>query len=418
MTATVIAPAATGPSLTPVADGERASVLDALRGFALLGIFISHVPDFSGYDFMTPAAQARLAGFGVNAPLASVFAFLITNKFYSLFSMLFGIGFAVQLESAARRGANFARHFARRLAVLLVIGLAHAALWYGDILKDYALIGFALILTARWKTATVAKAAVALLVVRILWPVLMFAALSSPASAGAGGDDPSGSFSAMSQAFGGPDAGAVFAANLQLVRLKALQMVYDGKAVSVLGMFLLGGLIGRLRLYRDLSAHAGLFRRVLWLCAPVGVVGNIAFVYLHATTPEFPPTARWVGEQSLLALCVPAMMLTYAAGFALLWLRGGGRILRALAPLGQMALTSYVSQTLMGIGLFYGLGLGLWGKVGLAQGTALALAIFAAQGVASALWLRRFCFGPLEWLWRRATYGVPIAILRSAVREA
>jgi uncharacterized protein len=378
----------------------------------LLGIFISHVPDFTGYGFMTPDDQAKLPGFGVDAPLAAVFEFLITNKFYSLFSLLFGIGFAVQLESAARRGANFARHFSRRLAVLLVIGLAHASLWYGDILKDYALIGFALIITARWKTATVAKAAAIILIVRILWPVLI-AVLASAIGPSQSGTDPRGSFFDLAQAFGGSDIAAAFAANLQLIRLKALQMIYDGKAVSVLGMFLIGALIGRLRLYRDLAAHEGMFQRVFWLCAPVGVIGHVALVQMHATTAEYPPTLAWVVEQSLSAVAVPAMTLAYAAGFALLWSRGGGRVLRALAPLGQMALTTYVSQTLIGIALFYGIGVGLWGHVGLAEGTAAAVLIFALQGLTSAMWLRHFRFGPLEWVWRRATYGVPIAFFRA-----
>ena len=406
------ADAATAGTFSPVADRERAGVLDALRGFALLGIFLSHIPDFSGYGAMSPVDQARLDGFGVDAPLAAVFEFLITNKFYSLFSLLFGIGFAVQLESAARRGANFARHFGRRLAVLLVIGLVHASLWYGDILKDYALIGLALIITARWNTVAVAKAAAVILIVRILWPVLVavlvyaFAPLPT-------GSDPRGSFFALTEAFGGSDVFAALAANLQLLRLKALQMIYDGKAVSVLGMFLLGALIGRLRLYRDLGAHEGLFQRVLWLCAPVGVIGNIALVHMHATTAEYPPTLAWVVEQSLSAVAVPAMTFAYAAGFALLWSRGGRRVLRALAPVGQMALTTYVSQTLIGITLFYGIGVGLRGRLGLAEVTAVGLSIFVLQCLLSGLWLRFFRFGPLEWVWRRATYGVPIAFLRA-----
>jgi uncharacterized protein len=397
---------------SPVADGERASVLDALRGFALLGIFMSHVPDFSGYDFMTPAAQAGLDGFGADAILGAVFKFLITDKFFSLFSLLFGIGFAVQLESAARRGANFARHFGRRLAVLLVIGLAHAGLWYGDILTDYALIGFTLILTARWRAATVAKAAAAILSLRILWPVLM-AALVSALGRQPSGEDPHGSFSTLAQAFGGADVHAAFAANLQLLRLKALQMIYSGKAVSVLGMFLVGAVIGRLRLYRDLGAHEGSFRRVLWVCAPIGVIGNLVLVHMRATIADFPPTFAWVVEQSLSAVAVPAMTVAYASGFALLWSRGGQRLLRALAPVGQMALTTYVSQTLVGITLFYGIGLGLWGRLGLAQGAVAGLSIFAVQCALAALWLRHFRFGPLEWVWRRATYGVPIPFLRA-----
>ena len=400
-----IAAAADAPS--PVADAERAGVLDALRGFALLGILVSHVPDFSGYSFLPAPEQIRLDGLGVDEPLAVAFEFLIAGKFYSLFSLLFGIGFAVQLESAARRGANFARHFARRLTVLALIGFAHASLWYGDILKDYALIGFALILTARWRPMTLAKAAAAILVLRVFWPVLMTVLVTAFAARPSGGD-PGGSFYTLAGAFGGPDLAAAFQANLQLVGLKALQMIYDGKAVSVLGMFLLGALIGRLRLYRDLAGRQALIRRVLWICAPIGVVGNAALVHLHAATPEFPPTFPWIVEQSVSAVAVPAMTLAYAAAFALLWSSGGQRLLRGFTPVGQMALTTYVSQTLIGITLFYGVGLGLWGRLGLAHCAAVAALIFVGQGLVAARWLRVFRFGPLEWIWRRATYGTPI----------
>jgi uncharacterized protein len=83
-----------------------------------------------------------------------------------------------------------------------------------------------------------------------------------------------------------------------------------------------------------------------------------------------------------------------------------------------MALTTYVSQTLIGVALFYGVGLGLRGQIGLVEGTILALAIFAAQCVIAALWLRWFRFGPIEWVWRRTTYGVPIALLRNVSPKA
>jgi len=389
---------------SPVADAERAGVLDALRGFALLGILISHVPTMSGYEFLAPHSQAALDRFGIDAPLAAVMEFLIRGKFFSLFSLLFGIGFAVQLQSAARRGANFARHFARRLAILLVLGVVHASLWYGDILKDYALIGLVLIATARWHERTVALAAISVLALGIVWPILV-AALVGAAAPLPSGSDPGGDFAALTHAFAGADLRADVAANLALVRLKALQIVYDGKAVAILAMFLIGALVGQLGLFRTLCAHRRLFLRVFWMCLPLGVVGNVELVHLHAVTPDFPPTRMWVIEHILFAVAVPAMALAYASGFALLWSRGLRPVLQVLAPAGQMALTTYVSQTLICIALFYGIGVGLHGKVGFADGTLIAMAIFSLQCAMSRVWLRHFRFGPLEWLWRCGTYG-------------
>ena len=395
----------------PIMDSERADVLDALRGFALLGIFISHVPDFSGHSFMTPLEQAALDRFGLDDAAALLQDFLIRGKFYSLFSLLFGIGFAVQLESAARRGAAFARHFARRLTVLLVIGLIHACLWYGDILKDYALIGFVLILLRRSSARTIALAAACAFALRLVWPLIVSALVSSlaPTSPGA---DPGGGFLALTRAFDSADPAAAFLANLELVQLKALQLIYDGRAISILAMFLLGALIGKLGLHRDVAGHRTLLRNVFWISAPLGLIGNAVLTPIHAATPDFPPTGMWVLENSLYAIAVPAMAIAYASGFAWLWSRGWRSLLGWLAPAGRMALTTYVSQTLIGIALFYGVGLGLRGQMGLVEGTFLAMAIFAMQCVIASLWLRWFLFGPIEWAWRRATYGAPIPLLR------
>ncbi|HEY0435174.1 MAG TPA: heparan-alpha-glucosaminide N-acetyltransferase domain-containing protein, partial [Phenylobacterium sp.] len=122
-------------------DNERAEVLDALRGLALLGILVSHIPDFTGYGYLSPARQARLDPLGIDPSVAAALVVFIRGKFLALFALLFGISFAVQLDSAARQGAPFRRRFGRRLAALFVIGAAHAAIWYGDILKDYAILG-------------------------------------------------------------------------------------------------------------------------------------------------------------------------------------------------------------------------------------------------------------------------------------
>jgi uncharacterized protein len=401
----------------PLAESERADVLDALRAFALLGIFISHVPGFSAFEWMTEAEQAARDPFAANAPLSALSDFFIRGKFFSLFSLLFGIGFAVQLDSALRRGANFARHFARRLAILFAIGMLHALVWYGDILKDYALIGLLLIVTARWTPAAIGFAAAFVLILRALWPLAVWAivAWSAPLESGA---DPAGDFFALTQTFAGADPAAMFAANLDLLRYKALQMLYEGKAISILAMFLLGAYIGKRRLYRDLAANAPLLRRVFAVCAPIGIVGNALLVRIDAITPEYPPSPLWAFKQFLFAVAVPAMTLAYASGFALLWLRSPRSPLRALAPAGRMALTTYVSQTLIGVGVFYGIGLGLRGSIGLAECIVFAVAIFALQCALSAKWLSTFRFGPLEWIWRRATYGTPLPMLRRAPATA
>ncbi len=299
--------------------------------------------------------------------------------------------------------------------MLFAFGVLHGLLWYGDILRDYALLGLVLLPTASWSARRTARAASAWLALRFAWPFLVVALaapLANLATASVSGD-PSSDFFARTRAFASGNWGEVFAANLDLLRLKALQLIYQGKAISILGMFHLGALIGKARLHVDLAASAPTLRRAFAWCAPIGVAGNLALVPLHVAAPAHPRKLAWVVDEALFALAVPALTIAYASGFALLYAGAARRVLRLLAPVGRMALTSYVAQTLICISLFYGIAWGLRG-VGQAGCIAIAAAIFVAQSALAALWLRRFQFGPLEWFWRRATYGAPVPMARSA----
>ncbi|MFQ5416379.1 MAG: hypothetical protein ACE5FL_04925 [Myxococcota bacterium] len=113
----------------PVREGERAEILDVLRGFALLGIFLAHVPGFSGWDYVSAADQALLDP-GSDELLQFLRDAFVRGKFYSLFSLLFGFGFAIQHASAMRQGVGFQSRFRRRQLGLLALGVAHSAGWH------------------------------------------------------------------------------------------------------------------------------------------------------------------------------------------------------------------------------------------------------------------------------------------------
>jgi len=389
----------------PIAERERADVLDALRAFALLGILVSHVPDFTGYTFLPAPQRALLDPVGIDPIAASSLVLLIREKFLSLFSLLFGIGFAIQLDSAARRGTPFAWRFGRRLAALFVIGVAHAAIWYGDILKDYAVLGLVLLVSSRWPIRRVVLGIVVLLTARLAWPTLVYA-LSIAAGLSHHGASPAQAFAdgatGLSRGF--------FRQNLGLVGLKGLQMIYEGRFLTILTMFFIGAWIGRTGLHRDLARHRKLLVFVVATCGLVGVLASAAQVPFEAATNAFPPTRDWVAFQSLVAIAAPALCLAYAAAFALVWVALDGGALRRLAPVGRTALTSYITQTLFCTIAFTWLGLGRGlGAVGCLTA---ALVIFSLQCVLARAWLQHFRFGPLEWAWRCATYGELIALRR------
>ncbi|MCP5041093.1 MAG: DUF418 domain-containing protein [bacterium] len=396
----------------PVAEGERAEILDVLRGLALLGIFVAHVPGFSGWDYLPGPDQAAL-DFGSDAALQFLRDVFVRGKFYSLFSLLFGFGFAIQQASAGRRGIAFAARFRRRQFGLLTLGAMHSAFWHGDILLTYAVLGLLLIPFADTPPRHLLRWAVGLFALRGLWGVLMFLLAGSLESIGdsavgdnAGKADVMGSVNAILAGYYNPDWTDMLVANARFLRLKWLLVLYEGKLVSIAGCFLLGVALGKWRVHERLAEFSPQLRRVTWVAGAVGVAGNLWLATLWSVAPTYPPTATGVFTNLLYAAAVPSLTIAIAAAFSLLWIHGiGRRLLGVFAPPGRMALTTYLSQTAIGIGIFYGVGFGLRGTISLTEALAVAFCVFALQAMIARCWLRVFRYGPFEWGWRCVTYG-------------
>jgi uncharacterized protein len=407
----------------PVGEGERAEILDILRGFALLGIFVAHVPGFSGWDYLSPLQQAALDP-GLDGGLQFLRDVFVRGKFFSLFSLLFGIGFALQLASAERKGGSFRSTFRRRQLGLLAIGVFHSAVWHGDILLKYALLGLALIPTASWKPARLLRWASVAFAARALWGVLMFGAAGALGSIGesavgdgSGGVDVGGSVSAVTAGYTSSHWGEMLLANARFVGLKWLLVLYEGKLLSITAFFLLGAAIGKAGVHLRVPELRSELARVFWLCAGVGLAGNAALALLWPVAPIYPPSALGVATNGVYAIAVPSLALAFAAGIALLDLGARGhQALRFFAAPGRMALTTYLTQTAIGLGVFYGIGLGWRGTFSLTDGIAMAFLVFAAQSVFASAWLQRFHHGPCEWMWRCFTYGRVLPLRCSARR--
>jgi uncharacterized protein len=407
----------------PVDTSERLVLLDTLRGFALCGVFISNVMVwFSGKVFL-PREQA-LAAMNDASVLDTVtwqaFSLLVAGKFITLFSFLFGLGFAVQMGRAEARGISLTPLYVRRLGVMMVMGLTHLFLiWYGDILSTYAVLGFGLLLFRGRSDRTLLIGAVLFALGGSVAGVVLlkFAQLMAES----------------------PEAGAaiVKAATEKSAAIKAQTLaVYTRGSwwevtqatfhfffrdyaplllaimLSTFGRFLLGLLAGRRRIFHDVPQHRRLFRRLLgwgFVAGVIGSVSGVALQYLMARqvfTPETLPLwvsfiiapLRQLGELGFAAV--------YISGIALLFQRATWqRALGLLAPVGRMALTNYLSQSIISVLFFYGYGLGFITKLGPAACVAYCLTVFSVQVVWSHLWLSKFRFGPAEWVWRSLTYG-------------
>lgn len=403
----------------PITQSERIDVLDVLRGLAICSILIGNMQWFSGYG-MVPHELA------IQAPLYDrVSQFLvhtfIEGKFYSIFSLLFGFGFALQIARAEERGDTNASLFKRRLAWLLIIGLLHAwLLWPGDILSIYAVMGFLLILFRKKPNVSLLKWAGGLIVVPIVTALLLWAAFVFFAPPGTAqtvaGMQLEGWPKTVATVSGGNYFQIARDYNFQFILGRYAGLIFQMRLPKILAMFLLGFYAYRAGYFQNFSAHRVFFRKVMIYGLLLGVTGNLIFASLAHSEADFPPSLAGLGGVIAYAFAVPALALGIAAFITMLWQNPGWKKpLGLLAPVGRMALTNYLLQTVTCVIIFYGYGFGWFGRVGALEATLLALAIFAVQILLSNIWLRYFAYGPMEWIWRQLTYGRRLNLRRESL---
>jgi uncharacterized protein len=394
--------------ISPISSRERIEILDVLRGLAVCGILIGNMQWFSGYGMMPPVIAQQ-------SPTADQLThflvhFFVEGKFYSIFSFLFGFGFALQITRAEERGDLKASLFKRRLFWLLVIGLLHAyLLWAGDILSIYALMGFLLILFRRKTDDSLLKWAFILLAIPILTYILLYVLFAVFAPPGIAATIDAAQNNMWNDAVKSVPQSSYLQIltgyNLNGIVGRYLGLLLQMRLPKLLAMFLLGFYAYRRGYFQNLSSHQPFIRRVLVYGLILGLVGNIAFAALAGSEAVFPPSLVGIVGVITYAFGVPALALFFIALVATLWQKGAWReALAFLAPVGRMALTNYLLQTVICILIFYGYGFGQFGRIGATTATLIALAIFLFQILMSALWLNFFSYGPMEWIWRQLTY--------------
>ncbi|MFV9506886.1 MAG: DUF418 domain-containing protein [Oscillochloridaceae bacterium umkhey_bin13] len=402
----------------PVTATERIATLDILRAFALLGIITVNMYMFSHpfQNYLLPASSP-LPWYD---QLATWFVHMFTEgKFYPLFSLLFGLGFALQLERAQARGGSFVPLYLRRLLVLLSFGLIHAYLiWIGDILTIYALLGGFLLLFARVK-----QPRTLLIWAAVFWTILQLGSFALAGLIEWGRTIPEAavqieaSFEQQNAIFAAERERALVAygsgnfAEVTAQRARDLQTVWTGSIAMVpmiMTMFLIGAYLGRQGVFRDLEAHRPLFRRLaIWGFAiglPANLIATVMFTQVGRTEIGWSLAIA----NFFLSLGGLSQSLGYLGAVTLLSQRAPwDRYLARLAPVGQMGLTNYLLQSIIATLIFYGYGLGFFNQVGVAAGLLLAVTIYALQIPLSHWWMARFRYGPAEWLWRSLTYLRP-----------
>lgn len=347
---------------------RRIEALDVLRGMALFGVLsVNLVTGFRVSifaQFLPPEAPAGWP----DALVGALVRHGLEMKAMAVFSLLFGVGLGIQYQQLSAAGRPL-YWLARRMLVLLGFGLLHLLLlWNGDILVEYALAGL-LVLPLLGARAPLLAAASALMFALYLaglpvsWPeagwVEQHVALARQVHAGA--------------------------SYAQIVRFSGAEIAYliplhVAVFPRTLALFLLGAWIWRSGVLRAIGAH----RRLLLALAATGLAGGSALALAGA------------GNAATILLA-----LAFSAGVV----ASRMAVLRVFAPVGRMALSNYIAQSLVFALVFFGYGLGQFGRHGPAATLAFGVLLFIAQTVASRWWLRRYRFGPLEWLWRALMYG-------------
>ena len=403
----------------PIQKNDRIDYLDILRGIAILFIFTANIPFFSGIWHVDPESSLREINLASDEIVDYIMYVLVDGKFYSIFSLLFGIGCVIQYHNLSSHGKVFAPFFRKRMFWLMVFGLIHLfLLWPGDILTLYSVLGFILIWFVNKSNKTLLITAGILILMPLAnWAFFQFSGIYYP-----------GVFyqqsTAVYQYFEMPviEMGGGFRPDFLAFLLNEnlpdffkmslgngfsrIGMILDeGRMFKVFGIFLIGIWAGRKILNEDLLNNTSFLKKVFLIGVLVGLPFNLYRGYLELFA-ERSPLNHPIHILTYALGTVPLAM-GYAAGIALL-VKKGVSFLNFFKPVGKMALTCYLSQTIVSIIIFYGIGFNQVGKYGYTIILLIALTIFIIQALLSKLWLKYYKFGPMEWLWRKLTYGISL----------
>lgn len=388
-------------------SNPRITIIDALRGFTLLGIIITHMIE----QYYAGPPPEKFAGQTTPTVVDMVVAgsawMLINGKFYAIFSFLFGLSFYIQLSKASAN-LPFVLKFTWRLIILFGIGLVHHLHYRGDILTIYAMLGLVLLLSYRLPDNYLLTISLILIldVPGILSRII-----------GLLRNDPSvNDFMNLDQAkllayyetFKSGTYLELLQANLESFKFKMDFQFWSGRIYMTPGLFLLGLYAGRKKIFEDIPSRIPLVKKYLrnagW-CLLATVLFAVAFFVIgNSMTGGFSDNANMLAGLTFFDLFNTFLAVIYVTTFILLFQKEKWKNrLMQFYDTGRMGLTTYLMQAFFGILIFSTVGLGLLGELGAAVCFGIAVFIFIIQMGISKIWMRHFEYGPVEWLWRSLT---------------
>jgi uncharacterized protein len=374
----------------PIQENERINSIDTMRGFAILGIFLTNMLDFhSPMLYINPYVWWSSKS---DQTIYSFIDFFVQASFYPLFAILFGFGLMIMKERSIAKGYSFTPIAIRRLSALLLIGCIHAFfIWHGDILINYAIFGFIALLFFRMSGKVLLLSGILTYVIpNILFGLLLFlATLVTPMTDYYHHDEAIKSVESYQ--------------NGTFLEIAA-QRTYDWSQVNsiensiilfftIFPFLLIGAGIAKLNLIRNKINNRKTLKVILLIFV---IVGGLLKLLPFAVRNLFSEYIQDIFGGPLLAV-------SYALVIMLLMEKSSAR-LKLFQAVGKLALSNYLFQSIVATLIFYNYGLGLYSKISVATGTILAVTIFLVQAYISTIWVRNYHYGPVEWIWRMFSY--------------
>lgn len=380
---------------------QRLEVVDALRGFALLAIVLIHNLEHYNLYFIPEFLPDWLKT--MDKYIWDTVFFLFAGKAYATFSLLFGFSFYIQFRNAQKRGIDFRGRFVWRLFLLFLFAQLHALFYNGDILLLYSVVGLVLIPVCKLKDKTVFWIAFILLLQPFEWGRILYATINPEYTL------PSSKF--MEYAMLSKEATAhgtfweVLRSNIWDGQMYSnIWQVENGRLFQTASLFMFGMLLGRKGYFERSETSLRAWKRIL----KVGIITFIPLYYLKVSVPTYidNPSILTAYNIAMPSLANFAFMAILVSTFTLLWFkkRDGYAWQSLLIPYGRMSLTNYISQSIIGVTIYYGFGLAMYKYTGATETILIGTGIFTVQLLFSRWWIARHKQGPLEHLWRKATW--------------
>ncbi|MDL2222171.1 DUF418 domain-containing protein [Parabacteroides sp. OttesenSCG-928-N08] len=395
-----------------IAPKKRINSIDALRGFALFGILMFHCMEH--FDLMYEPQLTSPFWQTIDTAVFKTISFLFAGKSYAIFSLLFGLSFFMQMDSQADKGVDFRGRFVWRLALLFLLGYLNGLVYMGEFFVVYAILG--LFLIPLYKVPTKWLLGIALFLFLQPWDAAAFLSLLH----GSAPNEPTFAVAYMdslyeecAQLFIHGSFADVIQFNAWKGQFAKLLWVFNSaRYPQLIGLFVVGMLIGRAGIHKSEEKMIAGSKRIL----PYSVAIFLFFYALVLLLPVMGVSgyALRSGTTLLKTYANLGMMMMYVSGFILLYYKSGLRSgMDRMAPVGRMSVTNYMMQGLIGVPLFYGFGLNLAIEISFLQSMLIGLVIYAFQLLLSNWWMKQHYYGPMEWLWRTATWFKPVPLKRN-----